>query len=93
MKAGLTITEMAQEIERQAGAKEDFLVNPRALEMDATGGKPMLRVLEGGVDQTEPLAIQETAHRQMGTHLGIPWRYYEKMLQEEPGLLAHNVNH
>lgn len=43
MKAGLTITEMAQEIERQAGAKEDFLVNPRALEMDATGGKPMLR--------------------------------------------------
>ena len=92
MKAGLTITEMAQEIERQAGAKEDFLVNPHALEMDATGGKPMLRVLDDGVDQTEPLAIQETAHRQMGTHLGIPWRYYEKMLQEEPSLLAHNVN-
>lgn len=93
MKAGLTITEMAQEIERQSAVKEDFLVNPRALEMDATGGKPMLRVLDGGVDQTEPLDIQETAHRQMGAHLGIPWRYYEKMLQEEPGLLAHNVNH
>lgn len=93
MKAGLTITEMAAEIERQAAAKADYLVNPQKLEMDATGGKPMLRVLDGGVDQMEPLSIQETAHRQMGTHLGIPWRYYEKMLQEGPGLLSHNVNH
>lgn len=93
MKTGLTITEMAQEIERQAAVKVDYMVNSQALEMDAMGGKPMLRVLDGGVDQTEPLSIQETAHRQMGDHLGIPWRYYERMLQEEPDLLAHNVNH
>lgn len=93
MKAGLTITEMAAEIERRAAAKADYLVNPRKLEMESLGGTPMLRVVDGGVDQMEPLAIQETVHRQMGTHLGIPWRYYEKMLQEEPGLLSHNVNH
>lgn len=93
MKAGLTITEMAAEIERQAAAKVDYLVNPQKLEMESLGGTPMLRVLEGGVDQMEPLSIQETAHRQLGTHLGIPWKYYERMLQEEPGLLSHNVNH
>ena len=93
MKDGLTITEMAAEIERQAAVKADFMVNPQALEMESMGGPPMLRVLENGVDQTEPLAIQETAHRQIGAHLGIPWKYYEKMLQEEPGLLSYNVNH
>ncbi len=93
MKAGLTITEMAAEIERQAAVKADYLVNPQKLEMESLGGTPMLRVVDGGVDQMEPLAIQETVHRQMGAHLGIPWRYYEKMLLEEPGLLSHNVNH
>ena len=93
MKAGLTITEMAKEIERQASAKADYLVNPQKLEMESLGGLPMLRVVEDGVDQMEPLSIQETAHRQIGAHLGIPWKYYEKMLQEEPSLLAHNVNH
>ena len=93
MKSGLTITEMAAEIERQAAAKADYLVNPLNMEMDPTGRVPMLRVVEAGVDQMEPLSIQETAHRQLGTHLNIPWKYYERMLQEEPGLLADNVNH
>lgn len=93
MKAGLTITEMAAEIERQAAAKVDYLVNPQKLEMESMGGPPMLRVVDGGVDQMEPLSIQETAHRQLGTHLGIPWKYYEKMLQQEPDLLSYNVNH
>lgn len=81
MKTGLTITEMAAEIERQAAAKEDYLVNPLNMEMDPTGRVPMLRVVEGGVDQVEPLTIQETAHRQLGSHLNIPWKYYERMLQ------------
>lgn len=93
MKAGLTITEMAAEIERQAAAKADYLVNPQKLEMESLGGTPMLRVVDGGVDQMEPLSVQETAHRQLGAHLGIPWKYYEKMLQQEPDLLSYNVNH
>ncbi len=93
MKSGLTITEMAAEIERQAAAKADYLVNPLNMEMDSTGRVPMLRVIEKDVDQMEPLAIQETVHRQLGAHLNIPWKYYERMLQEEPGLLADNVNH
>lgn len=72
MKAGLSIQEMAAEIERQAAAKADYLVNPQKLEMESLGGTPMLRVVEDGVDQMEPLAIQETAHRQLGAHLNIP---------------------
>ena len=92
MKAGLSIQEMAAEIERQAAAKADYLVNSQKLEMEYLGGTPMLRVVEDGVDQMEPLAIQETAHRQLGAHLNIPWKYYERMLQDDPGLLSYNVN-
>ena len=69
-------------------------MNTQRMEMESLGGLPMLRVLdEQGVDKLEPLEIQQTAHRQLGTHLNIPWKYYDRMLQTEPGLLAHNVNH
>lgn len=92
MKEGLTITEMAAEIERQNAVKEDYLVNTQSLEMESMGGPPMLRVVENGIDQMMPLTIQETAHRQMGAYLNIPWKYYERMHAEDPDLLSYNVN-
>lgn len=92
MKSGLTIKEMAQEIERQRAVKVDYLVKTSSMEMESMGGPPMLRLLENGIDQVEPLTIQETAHRQLGTHLNIPWKYYERMLQDDPALLSYNVN-
>ena len=45
-----------------------------------------------GADRIEPLEIGDIAHRQIGTHLSIPAKYYERMRSEDPGLLAHNVN-
>jgi hypothetical protein len=36
--------------------------------------------------------INGLAHDQIGTHTGIPSKYYDKMLAEEPQLLATNVN-
>ena len=93
MKSGLTITELAQEIECQNVAKADYLVKTSDVEMESLGGPPMLRVLDAnGVDKMEPLEIQETAHRQVGAHLNIPWKYYERMLREDPDLLSYNVN-
>lgn len=92
MKQGLTIQAMAQEILRQSQAKQDYLVSTQSLFMDASGSAPVLRLLDGGTDQVEPLDIQTTAHRQMGTYLNIPRKYYDRMLQENSGLLAQNVN-
>lgn len=93
MKAGLTIQEMSAEILRQSQAKADYLVNTANLRMEAYGGQPMLRVLEQDIDQIEPLDIRQTAHQQMGAYLDIPRKYYDRMLQQEPELLAYNVNH
>lgn len=93
MKAGRTIQEMAREILRQSEAKQDYSVNTANILMEASGGPPMLRLLDNmGVDRVEPLDIQQTAHRQFGTYLGIPQKYYDKMLTENTGLLADNVN-
>ena len=93
MKAGLTIEELATEIMRQRDAKADYIVNSSKLCMENYGTDLVLRVLgDDNVDRIEPLDIADTAHRQIGTRLGIPAKYYGKMLAEHPDLLVTNVN-
>ena len=93
MKQGLTIQEMAKEILRQRDAKADYLVNTERLRMETCDAAPTLHVVDNaGVEMMEPLSIQQTAHRQLGAYLNIPQKYYEKMMGENPELLAVNVN-
>ena len=93
MKAGLTIEELATEVMRQKDAKADYIVNTSMLAMECCGTELVLRVLDDShVDRIEPLDIADTAHRQIGTRLGIPAKYYGKMLTEHPDLLVTNVN-
>lgn len=93
MKTGLTIEELAAEIMRQKEVKEDYVVNTGSLRMEPCGSSFVLRVLdENSADRIEPLDISEQAHRQIGTHLSIPAKYYNRMLNEYPELLTTNVN-
>ena len=93
MKTGLTLEQLAAEITRQQSAKEDYVVNTGNLRLESYGPDLTLRVLDSdGADRIEPLEIGDIAHRQIGTHLSIPAKYYERMRSEDPGLLAHNVN-
>ena len=93
MKAGLSIQELGTELRRRDEAKLDYLVHTGSLHMDAWGTHPMLRVSDaGGTDLVEPLDILPTAHRQLGDYLGIPKKYYDRMLSEDTELLTQNVN-
>jgi hypothetical protein len=93
MKSGLTIQQMGLELVRQSQAKEDYLVNTSCITMETSNGQPLLRVLDNnGVDRVEPLDIRQTAHRQIGAYLDIPNKYYDRMLEKSPDLLAYNVN-
>ncbi len=93
MKAGRTIRDLAREILRQSKAKQDYAVNTANMHMETSGQAPVLRLMDNaGIDRVEPLDIQQTAHRQLGAYLGIPQKYYDKMLTENVGLLADNVN-
>lgn len=89
MKTGLTIQQMAQELLRQSKAKQDYLVNTGSLSLSVTSDAPQLRVTENGLDKIAPLDIRQTAHRQLGTYLGIPQKYYELMRTDAPELLAY----
>ncbi len=85
MKQGKTLIELAQEVERQSQVKKDFLARTDALSYDGANNSLM-------VPGHGPFAVIETAHDQLGSAIGIPAKYYDKMREEAPDLLATNVN-
>ncbi|MCL2816113.1 MAG: DUF945 domain-containing protein [Oscillospiraceae bacterium] len=93
MKTGISIMEMAAEIVRQNQTKADYVVDTRCLEMESYGADVGLKMLDkNGTDVIEPMDVNRIAHSQIGNYLEIPAAYYNKMLANDPGLLAHNVN-
>lgn len=92
MKSGISLVEMAQEIQRQNDLKADYMLDTRSLRLEPFGGGLYLNAYDQSGDYAvEPLEVNAIAHRQIGTHLKIPAAYYDKML-EYPELLAQNVN-
>jgi hypothetical protein len=94
MKLGKTLTELAQEIERQAEVKRDYVASTKDLKIVGANGGTIDTVvkLELGGKSGELFDIGDTAHDQIAEEAGIPSAYYRKMLTEEPRLLAENVN-
>jgi hypothetical protein len=92
MLPGKTLQELAIELDRQNSAKKDYLLDTRNLVMDADENGAMLTMINDRNNTNTLLGINEIAHSQIGQALGIPTRYYDKMRQENPALLAENVN-
>lgn len=92
MKNGRTLMELAMELDRQAKAKADFLVDTRNMQMDSLDVGHQLTLINDQQHSNSIFGVNEIAHRQIGTTLGIPAKYYDKMRQENPELLAQNVN-
>lgn len=98
MKTGRTLQELAIELDRQQNAKRDLLVDTPALSLalDKDAGQLTLDINKGqgsdGIVEIERMGVNEIAHRQIGQHLGIPARYYDKMRTDYPELLTANVN-
>lgn len=86
------IFEFATELDRREKAKKDLLVDTSILTMDAGPNIAQLNVRNDNTGETFIFGVNEIAHNQIGTHLGIPAKYYEKMRSENPELLAQNVN-
>lgn len=86
MKAGLTLTQLAQEIERQAAAKQDFIAPASQVSVTVVEGKPNLKV------GSQSYALGKVANDQLAEYAGIPTAYFRRMATEAPELLATNVN-
>lgn len=92
MKFGKTLVEFAQELTRQMESKKDYLVDTRKMVFDYGTDGGMLSLTNDQTHTTTILGINEIAHDQIGTALGIPAKYYDKMRKENPELLSQNVN-
>lgn len=137
MKAGMGLMDLAQELERQANNKKDFIAPSQKLVMSMQEEMPFESALEKVVatvdmpqaddreqalsrllntvnvdtaslngthkdpvlvphliiDEGQAFSIGRVAHEQISARLGIPRRYYDRMLEEAPNLLVDNVNH
>lgn len=93
MKTGKTLQDLAAELDRQASAKKDFVVTTDAMMMEDSAELFSLhRPLESGIREVTPYNMTDLFHRQLGATLGIPAKYYDKMREDYPKLLARNVN-
>ena len=91
MKNGRSLMELAQELERQRNAKRDYLLDTRNLEMGfVEAGAYQMMMRNDSKNVSTLLGVGEIAHRQIGSALGIPAKYYDKMRAENPELLAQN---
>lgn len=90
MKQGRTLQELGEELTRQRLARRDFVADTRSLEMESSSSGSVLSVFLDN-DRHE-YGVNPLAHQQIATRLGIPYRYYQKMQEEDPALLDENVN-
>lgn len=87
MKTGMTLQELAKELERQKDSIRDFIAPTQELEMKKNGG------LKLEVKGHGEYGIRDTAHNQLAQRLAIPQKYYDRLRQDAPELLTANVNH
>jgi hypothetical protein len=86
MKTGKTLVQLAEEIQRQSASKRDYIVSTEGARVVADDKAVNLTFAD------KSLTVGTTAHDQIASHVGIPVKYYRRMLDEAPALLADNVN-
>lgn len=90
MLKGLNLVDFARKIEANRELKRDMIANSRDLVMTVDDDR-VVKMNIGGGEGAYP--ILHHAHDQIGARLGIPSKYYDRMLGESPQLLVNNTNH
>lgn len=87
MKQDLSLTKLAEELERRSASKVDYLADTRQLSMTND------TELDGLNQEGSVISVNDIAHGQIASRLDIPAKYYNRLKSEAPALLADNVNH
>lgn len=92
MKAGSTLTSVAERIAHIAHSARDFLAKPAQVRITpTTGDRTTSLTLDDGTGALV-FGISDVVHSQLAGFLEIPTPYYERMRALAPDLLAHNAN-
>lgn len=88
MQRGLTLVDLAKRIEENKALKADFVHPARDVRMTVSDDhRPQLQLPDSLTSLIRPVA-----HDQIGAFTGIPAKYYDRMAELSPTLLADNVN-
>lgn len=87
MKSDLSLTGLAAELERRSKAKQDYAIHTSQIAM---ADDTRLQFQNGKLNQFE---ANDIAHNQIAGRLDIPVKYYKRLREKAPELLASNVNH
>jgi hypothetical protein len=90
MKAGKTLVELATEVERQEKSKQDFVLPTSSMVAIPSPAHKSIVMEIPGQDVFLPTDV---AHQQIATHTNIPAAYYNRMLDNDPAIVALNINH
>ena len=90
MKQGRPLNEVLKELQFQNTMKRDYIAPASAIHL-AENGKTLVMDHVGPRD-TDYMGTTDLFHRQVGSALGIPAKYYDAMRTLKPELLATNVN-
>ena len=85
MKTGRTLEQLGAELQRQRKARQDFVADTRYMEFKADEKGAVITLRIKGNNHT--FGISELAHQQIASRLQIPYRYYQKMQEQQPALL------
>lgn len=90
MKQGLTLTQMAQELERQQKTKRDFVADTRKVSFSPD--MKVATLANGGPSPIGAFGVNEYANGQLAELLKIPLQFYRRMKDGHPDLLANTLN-
>lgn len=93
MNRGQSLADIAAELERQSTARKDFIapqgrVKAEVLIDEENDGRPDVVLDVNG----QLMQVRDHAHVQLSDVLKIPTKYYRRMKDETPELLANNIN-
>ena len=89
MKQGKPLPEVLSELQHQNKMKRDYVAPARAFRLEDDGETFTLSRNDG---TQEMFNTTDLFHRQIGSTLEIPVKYYDQMRKLKPELLARNVN-
>ena len=83
----MKLQSLIEELERQKPLKWDKGIHSSHLEMALVENQSMFQI-----NSDQSFSITKSCHSQIADKLDIPFKYYHKMENEAPELLAENVN-
>ena len=91
MKQGMkSIENLYRELMCQREARKDLIADTRSLSVSTEHGISTLSIFTD--KDIYNFKVTDIAHRQIADRLSIPFKYYERMMNEYPQLLDENIN-